>query len=464
MADNITDHLTDHLIPAPHPPRAGGRRPRIAIVSTYDELCGIAGYTRALEQQLAPYADITVFDLDQYLLRSPHQRIQRLADEHIKEIAARLHRFDSVNIQLEHGTLGRTNRQIARRFQHLALAAPSLSVTFHTVLLGGPLPWDTLLRLLLTANLAGAGRVLGDARRGRILARGIQGTLRRLQRTKPVSVIVHTKRDMRMMHDLFGLEQVLHHPLSFIPRAEAQALRARVRRTDFPPLARLPAGGKLIGTFGFLSAYKGFDTAIQALRFLPEDHHLLIFGGLHPQGIKREEAIDPYVQKLLRLARIGQSPLDHLRESGVKLTAGGAELAALLADHPRSLQDRVHFMGALPDEQFHAAMALCDAAVFPYLEVGQASSGPIAIALEMGTRIIASRTAAFRAFAKYHPDMLEFFDIGNFAELATRILCPALRPAGVPVLRYDTQSNARLYLEASGALLPGLEVQPCAAA
>ena len=62
-------------------------RPRVAIVSTYDELCGIAGYTRALEKQLRPLMEIEVFDLDQYLLRSPHRRVQKLADRHIREIS-----------------------------------------------------------------------------------------------------------------------------------------------------------------------------------------------------------------------------------------------------------------------------------------------------------------------------------------------------------------------------------------
>lgn len=83
-----------------------GHRPRLAIVSTYDELCGIAGYTRALEQQLRGGMDVQVFDLDQYLLRSNNPRVQALGDKHIKEIAKELNNFDSVNIQLEHGTLG----------------------------------------------------------------------------------------------------------------------------------------------------------------------------------------------------------------------------------------------------------------------------------------------------------------------------------------------------------------------
>ncbi len=455
--------MPDNTFSAHHLPPRTGYRPRIAIVSTYDEMCGIAGYTRALERQLTLHADVTVFDLDQYLLRSQHKRIQRQANEHIKEIAAALHQFDSVNIQLEHGTLGRTAGQIIRRFRRLARAAPALSVTFHTVLLGENLPWETLSRLVTTAKFASAGRVLGDVWLGRVLGRGIQGQLRQLQRIKPVSVIVHTKRDMRMMRDLFGLQRVLHHPLSFIARSEAQALRVRTSRADFPLLAKVPPQAKLIGTFGFLSPYKGFDTAIRALNLLPEDHHLLIFGGLHPQGIKREETIDPYVQKLLRTAHIGQTPLDQLKESGLRLAPSGGELSLLLAGHPRSLHERVHFMGALPDEQFYAAMALCDVAVFPYLEVGQAGSGPISIAAEMGTRIIASRTGAFRAFAKYHPGLIEFFDIGNFAELATRIMGCGPKAVSAPKLQYDTVSNAQLYLEANGIPAAKLEALPCAA-
>ena len=58
-------------------------------------------------------------------------------------------------------------------------------------------------------------------------------------------------------------------------------------------------------------------------------------------------------------------------------------------------------------------MAICDAVVFPYLEVGQSSSGPISQALELGCRIIASRTHTFLQFGRYHQDMIEFFDIGN---------------------------------------------------
>ena len=52
-------------------------------------------------------------------------------------------------------------------------------------------------------------------------------------------------------------------------------------------LDALPADAVLIGVFGFINEYKGIGTAIQALQHLPKNHHLLIFGGVHPQEIAR---------------------------------------------------------------------------------------------------------------------------------------------------------------------------------
>src|SRR5205085_10851473 len=91
------------------PPSA---KERLAIVSTSSKLCGIAAYTTALRRQLGGAFDITVFQLDQYLLRSPHRRVRKLADRHIKEICRAIRPFDVVNLQLEYGTLGRSGGDI----------------------------------------------------------------------------------------------------------------------------------------------------------------------------------------------------------------------------------------------------------------------------------------------------------------------------------------------------------------
>jgi hypothetical protein len=106
----------------------------------------------------------------------------------------------------------------------------------------------------------------------------------------------------------------------------------------------------------------------------------------------------------------------------------------------------VHFLGVHDDQTFMRAMALCDVVVLPYPEVGQSSSGPIAIALEMGCRVLAIRTKAFTQLARYHPGQIEFFDIGNYAQLADMIRTDIPAPLGQRRLTYNTETNATLYL------------------
>jgi len=92
------------------------RRKRLALISSDSDLCGIAAYTRSLEKQLSDVFEVTVFDLDQYLLRSTHGRVRKFGDRHILDICREIRDFDAVNLQLEHGTLGRGCHDIHRRF------------------------------------------------------------------------------------------------------------------------------------------------------------------------------------------------------------------------------------------------------------------------------------------------------------------------------------------------------------
>ncbi len=434
-------------------------RKRLAIVSTYDELCGIAGYTRALVRELEANFDIDVMDLNQYLLRSPYKRVQRLADLHIKDIARRLRRFDCVNIQLEYGTLGRTERQIIRRLRCLVSAAPALSVTFHTIIVPGDLGWPEFWALASAGKIA----TLLAYRRNASLASKTYAMLRAAQRRKHVSAIAHNKRDMQLLRDVVRLKQVHNHPLAFVSPTQAEAIRAVSTRGQFPSLRNLPPATKLIGTFGFLSAYKGFETAIRALRYLPDDHHLLVFGGVHPQSIRREASIDPYVARLLEEGKSGPGVLDRLlglgqvaettrngsRADAVNVTLGAEVSDAMFGKHPDDMSHRIHFMGSLSDDEFAGAMAVCDAVVMSYLEVGQTSSGPIAMAVDLGCRVIASRTHAFMQFARYHPGRVEFFDIGNFLELSERLRSDPPDGNRSEQSAFGTKSNAVVYVAAN---------------
>jgi glycosyltransferase involved in cell wall biosynthesis len=432
------------------------RRETLAIVSTNSKLCGIAAYTAALRRQLDDSFDITVFDLDQYLLRSSHRRVRKLADRHVKEIGREIRRFDTVNLQLEYGTLGRDGRDIFRRFCWLTDAAPRLSVTFHTLVMPPSFDTASYLKVLLKFDLKAAARMMSSFRRTHLLSLGIARQLRRLQRRKGVSAVVHNRRDLRDIRYFYGIERVFDHPLSYLGADEVEAIRGAATRQRFPMLAGLKPDAVLTGVFGFLNEYKGIVTAIQALRHLPDNHHLLIFGGVHPQEIAPRQLRHPYLSALLDNANIDATLYDYLAEAGGKgapqlVVNADQSLHDLLTAHPRDLSSRIHFMGALDEADFLTGMAICDAVVFPYLEVGQSSSGPLSQALELGCRIIASRTHTFLEFAEYHQDAVEFFDIGNHLELAERLQSHRQFAARRGLPQFNAATSKAIYLLASSA-------------
>jgi hypothetical protein len=176
---------------------------------------------------------------------------------------------------------------------------------------------------------------------------------------------------------------------------------------------------------------------------------------VHPKEIKPHQAIDPVVASLFDAGYIDTSIVERVSTKpgagapAVSIAIEG-EARDLLFDHPKDLSARIHFLGTAPDAEFLAGMAICDAVVFPYLEVGQSSSGPISQSLELGCRIIASRTHTFLQFGRYHQDMIEFFDIGNHLELAARILARPQFDLQSRRLTFNADTNKAIYLAANG--------------
>jgi glycosyltransferase involved in cell wall biosynthesis len=447
--------LSSSVISASPYRHARRMRKRLALISTYDDLCGIAAYTRSLQKQLGDVFDVTVFNLDQYLLRSCHGRVRKFGDRYIQDICREIRDFHTVNLQLEHGTLGRGCRDIHRRFSWILRAAPRLSVTFHTVFQCEAFDYRQYVREILKRNFAKAIAMKAQYNREHLLSAGVARRLRSAQRFKPVTLIVHTRRDLAHMNYVHGMRNVYDHPLSFLTAAEAADIRRTASRSQFAVLDTVRKDAKLIGVFGFLGRYKGYDTVVRALHHLPKDHHLLIFGGVHPNEIKLHQPLDPVVSSLFDAGYVDTSVAERIRANSgatapaVSVAVDGS-MRDLLIEHPKDLSERIHFLGPQSDDDFLSGMAICDAVVFPYLEVGQSSSGPISQALELGCRIIASRTHTFLQFARYHQNMIEFFDIGNHLELAGRILAGPQFELGERLPAFNVETNKAVYIAANG--------------
>jgi hypothetical protein len=215
-------------------------RTRLAVVSTHDDLCGIAAYTRSLERQLGDVFDVTVFQLNQFLLRSTHRRVRRFGDRHIQAICREIRHYDTVNLQLEHGTLGRSCGDIFRRFNWIVRASPRLSVTFHSIMLSEAFDFAEWFREICRFNFAKAIAMRSGYMRANRLSAGIARRLRRAQRFKSVALVVHTRRDLWQMKYVHGMRNVYDHPLSFIDVAEAQEIRRTASRAKFPVLDAVP--------------------------------------------------------------------------------------------------------------------------------------------------------------------------------------------------------------------------------
>jgi glycosyltransferase involved in cell wall biosynthesis len=427
-------------------------KPSLAIVGTFDELCGIAAYVKTMVRLLGDHFDVTVFDLDQFLFKHSSPTVQRLAEAETRRICRELQGFDAVNIQLEHGLFGTSPSMILRRLKRLIRSSRTLVITFHTIIQGERASLGSVLRSAVSGQPLRGIQEFRKIRQDNVLADGLYAFIRREQRRRgkrhPASIVVHTRRDRRMMQIVHDLRNVYDHPLAQLDATRVAEIRRRADRSRFPGLAQLPPDAILLGCFGFLSPYKGFDTAVKALALLPGRYHLGIFGATHPGSTKPFAKRDAYVSKLLQLIHAGQRVLTPRKHRGINLSLKGKDLPELMAAvDPADISARVHFLGALGDDDFPAAIAICDSVLLPYREVGQSSSGPLCLGVELGKHVITTRTKAFLQAQRYYKNRYRTIDIDNHVELAQAIEAESGVITEYPLpSTYNADSNRALYV------------------
>ena len=210
------------------------------------------------------------------------------------------------------------------------------------------------------------------------------------------NIIVHTKRDKKTIERFFDFKNVHDFPLTFLNKEERLRERNISERNGFIDRYSLNKNDKIIGIFGYISEYKGHETIIKALSYLPDDYKLLIFGSQHPMSIQEYKSCDDYIEKLLKLI-----------ES--------------ISKNKNSFNERIQFLGNLDDDRFIEALYCCDFAVLPYLEVNQGGSGIASLVLETKIKALYSNNKAFDELNKYFANTFSRFDIGNYMELAKKI-------------------------------------------
>lgn len=402
---------------------------KLAIVSSYNDMCGNATYTEALRKGLSQHYEVEVLPLKLNLLNKTHPHLTKLADRHIDELAEKLRDFDYVNIQFEMSLYGTEPKQVYRRFKVLAGGAKKLLVTMHRFD-----PWEkksrllpSLLRLQIKKFLRELLDLIRKNRHPDMYADVITFCKKR-----DAAILVHTKRERFLIEKMFSYEKVYDHPLSFFTKEDLQRYKSKTDKSSFAKKHRLEKSDFSIGVFGFISWYKAHHIVVKAMRFLPKNYKLLIFGSQHPASIVYDEEISPYMARLLKI-----------------IEANGLEPATSnqFASEPQ-LSERVNFCGSLNDEEFINALLCCDLVILPYIENNQSGSGIASLVLETGANAIFSQNYAFMELQKYAPGCIKMFSIGNYIELAECIKTYTGKP--IEALekyfdKYNLETNVQMH-------------------
>lgn len=379
---------TEQPVAAGGEPVVNKRPKKTALLSTWNERCGIAHYSSFLKLALDPYLDITVVPLPRETLRDEKDR--KKGDEYIAAIAPGLRDFDVVCVQLEPSLFGLTPAQIRHRFRAVLENSKDLIVTFHSV---PPHDYRGLVGEAVHQLSVRALARLARQAHSIFTWRGMLGDIAEHARKYNVSVIAHSKADAQILKRILPGLDIRDNPLSYMSESYIEAMDGKVQTSDLPSLLpNLSADVRYIGVFGFLGPQKGFNTAILALNHLPENYHLLMFAGVHEASLKVGEGVQPHVAQLIKLVE------------------------------KHDLSDRVHFIGTVSDDDLLLAMKICDAAIMPYLNTGQSASGPANQAVELSRVCYFTRSLQFLEMEKYLPNTFQYFDIGNYIELAQKIL------------------------------------------
>ena len=362
---------------------------RLGIISSYNETCGNASYTKALKAAFSAHFDVSVIPLNVDLLRKKDSKSAKI---HIKNICKELKKYDYVNIQFEASLFGSSTTLVWKRFVKITSACKKIVLTMHRYDFTQELPNLAFIgKCLLKRNI----KLLFSSYL-KTLANNYHASLYhkiiKLCKKNHIPIVVHTPRDRELIAIKYDYPAVFDHPLCFYTQEYIKSLTKITTRKLFCQTYDLNEDKLYIGIFGFINEYKGHKTVIRALSYLPSNYEVLIFGGQHPYTIQNKQPVDEYVYSLM----------------------------SLIKDH--NFQNRVKFCGMLDDESFLKALIACDFNVLPYLEVNQGGSAIASLSLETSSNTIFSQNLAFLELAKYAPNCFKMFTIGNFIELAHAIM------------------------------------------
>ena len=346
---------------------------KVLNVTTYNEDCGVAKFQANIQECFNKYKTTIHSDIYQYSLN--HLKKQNNTDRRalIKDIVKVAAEYDVVHIQHEFGLFYKNGVGFGEIVQALKRARKQIFVTIHTapshVLIQNQRPPAYAIRSSLKYLVTGLKnkrlkkKLLYDFR---LCDRLI--TLNRNTREELVGIVGITPE--RIFTTILPVRDDV-----IIPDNEIRKI--------------FPKNTKLIVINGFINHYKGFDKAIRALSFLPEEYRLVIAGGINPDS---------------------GNPAD--------MDAIGNLIAEL------QLTERVHITGYIEgDSELQRLVSGCDVAIYPY-DINYyrlASSAAVGVAINAEVPAVAFPAESFKEINDFMEGVLTLTQSSTYFELAQKI-------------------------------------------
>lgn len=339
---------------------------RVLKLTTYDCSCGIATYAQNLVSGLSSIGcEVEVYPLPE------RKDLVDFDDDDITEILDRFvdkairYRYDAVHIQHEYGLFmggGEMADSIIRfgyLLKRLNKAKVRTIVTFHTgpeIFYEAADMWRTIKR---------DWGFIVDRLLTRIWNREVVPWF---QPRYDCSAIVHVNNTRKhMLHAGIHPDNVTVVPHGVIDR-----------RLEFTPID--PAGVVNLSIFGFISSYKGYHTAMRALRLLPDNYTLTCMGGRHPNSKGSE-----YTDILEFATNLDRERSEHR-----------------WGDVYTAVKNRIRITGFLTEQQADAEHGNTQICLVPYEAENFSGSGALTWSMTSGKPVIASNIPAFETLNEEH--------------------------------------------------------------
>lgn len=405
---------------------------KIAIVSSYNTLCGNATYTEALAQEFNKHLETEIISVDFMLLSSHNALLNRKQTKHIKDLANQISKFKYINFQFEMGLFGNRTNILKNIITLIKACHGKIVFTIHRVEDLAQIQRYSVLRDFFIERKP-IIKMLQTYRKSRYVSNLFNIILSELK-NKDAEIIVHTKKAEKIIREGFRYDNVHSFPITFLDKKDRDFYQKNQKssRQKLIKKYNLDPKKKYIGCFGFLTANKGHLVALKSLEHLPNDYNIIIFGSQHPQTI-REYSFPSHKNKNDIL--VFSSNDDRMISSMIKLSV--------------SLTNNVIFLKTKENDDFLNALNAVDIVAMPYFETGQNASGVASLALEMNKYIVTSDSVMFTELDHFYKNCFEMTTIGNYIELAQRCISKQDFTNNITkaLKKYNIENNIKLHLE-----------------